>query len=172
MRNRLIPLELFLADLLVEPPHRVPGMAVFMSGNPVGTPPALRHNVMHNHILHETVVIVVVRTADAPHVPPSERIELEEIGEGFWRVTLSYGFMTEPDVPSTLREINHPQLDFGRNDISYFIGRETLVATEKPGMARWREHLFVWMSRNAQTATHYFRLPADRVVEIGTQLEL
>jgi KUP system potassium uptake protein len=172
LRERLIPLELFLADLLVEPPSRVPGMAIFMSGNPVGTPPALRHNVLHNHILHETVVIVVVQTADIPHVPKNKRSQVEEIGEGFWRVYIAYGFMDDPDVPRSLRKIHHPPLNFHRDDISYFLGRETLLATQKPGMAKWRENLFVWMSRNAQTATHYFRLPAERVVEIGTQVEL
>jgi KUP system potassium uptake protein len=172
LRERLIPLELFLADLLIEPPSRVPGMAIFMSGNPVGTPPALRHNVMHNHILHETVVIAVVQTADIPHVPKNQRSQVEEIGEGFWRVFITYGFMDDPDVPRSLRKISRPPLNFHRDDISYFLGRETLLATEKPGMAKWREKLFVWMSRNAQTATHYFRLPPDRVVEIGSQIEL
>jgi KUP system potassium uptake protein len=172
LRERLIPLELFLADLLIEPPSRVPGMAIFMSGNPVGTPPALRHNVMHNHILHETVVIVVVQTADIPHVPKNKRSQVEEIGEGFWRVFITYGFMDDPDVPRSLRKIHRPPLNFHRDDISYFLGRETLLATEKPGLPKWRENLFVWMSRNAQTATHYFRLPPDRVVEIGSQIEL
>jgi KUP system potassium uptake protein len=172
MRERLIVLELFLADLMVEPPRRVPGLAVFMSGNPVGTPPALRHNVIHNHILHETVTIVIIQTADVPHVPPSERSEVEEIGEGFWRVMLTYGFMDEPNVPLTLCEIKRPGVDFCRDDISYFLGRETLLVTDKPGMAQWREQLFVWMSRNSQTATQYFHLPAERVVEIGVQVEL
>jgi KUP system potassium uptake protein len=172
MRQRQIPLELFLADLLSDPPPRVPGLAVFMSGNPIGTPPALRHNLVHNHILHETVVIVTVQTLDAPYVPPSMRTELEEIGKGFWRVALTYGFMDDPLVHRTLRRIEHPSLDFCRDDISYFLGRETLLATARPGMARWRERLFVWMSRNAQAATDYFHLPAARVMEIGTHVEL
>jgi KUP system potassium uptake protein len=172
MRERLIPLELYLADLLIEPPHRVAGLAVFMSGNPVGTPPALRHNVLHNHVLHETVAVVVVETIDVPHVPDSARSQVEEVGEGFWKVTLTYGFMDEPHVPQALGEIQHPSLDFRREDISYFLGRETLRATQKPGMALWREKLFAWMARNAQPATQYFHLPADRVVEIGAHVEL
>ena len=99
MRENLIPLELFLAELLSNPPIRVPGVAVFLSSNPVGTPPALRHNVAHNKVLHELVVIVCVQTAEIPHVAAADRIDVEEIGEGFWRLILNYGFMEEPDVP-------------------------------------------------------------------------
>jgi KUP system potassium uptake protein len=172
LRHRLIPLELFLADLLVNPPMRVPGMAVFMFGNPIGTPPALRHNVVHNKVLHDTVVILGVETAEIPHVCEADRFFIEEIGEGFWRVIVRYGFMEEPDLPETLATVKHPQLDFTRNDLSYFLGRETLISTPKPGMARWRERLFVWLSRNAQTATDFFNLPPERVVEVGVQVEL
>lgn len=172
LRERLIPLDLFVAEQLSNPPMRVPGMAIFMFGNPVGTPPALRHNVAHNKILHETVVILGVETAEVPHVPGRERTEIEEIGEGFYRVTLKYGFMDEPNVPEELSLIRHPALDFTNSDVSYFLGRETLLATQQPGMALWRERLFVWMSRNAQTATAYFHIPPDRVVEVGVQVEL
>jgi KUP system potassium uptake protein len=172
LRHRLIPLELFLADLLVNPPIRVPGTAIFMFGNPVGTPPALRHNVVHNKVLHETVVILGVETADTPHVAPEDRITIEEIGEGFWRVNVRYGFMEEPSIPETLATVSHPQLNLTGDDVSYFLGRETLISTPKPGMFRWREHLFVWLSRNAQTATDFFNLPPQRVVEVGVQVEL
>jgi KUP system potassium uptake protein len=172
LRHRLIPLELFLADLLVNPPIRVPGTAIFMSGNPIGTPPALRHNVVHNKVLHETVVILSVETAEIPHVPEEERAAIEEIGEGFWRVMVRYGFMEEPDIPRTLAGLSHPHLNLTRDDISYFLGRETLRSTSKPGMSRWREELFVWLSRNAQTATNFFNLPPNRVLEVGVQVEL
>jgi KUP system potassium uptake protein len=172
LRHRLIPLELFLADLLSDPPMRVPGTAVFMSGNPIGTPPALRHNFVHNKVLHATVVIVSVETAEIPHVPAADRYSVEEIGEGFWRVMIRYGFMEEPNIPRALVAVRHPQLSFKADEISYFLGRETLLPTRKPGMARWREHLFVWLSRNAQTATDFFNLPPDRVVEVGVQVEL
>jgi KUP system potassium uptake protein len=172
MRQRLIPLDLFVAELLGAPPRRVPGVAVFMSGNPIGTPPALRHNVAHNHVLHETTVIVCVETSESPRVPAAQRAEVEEIGEGFWRVVLTYGFMEEPHVPWALDNLRDERLDLHREDISYFLGRETLLATKRRGLWKWREKLFVWMSRNAQTATRYFHLPPDRIVEIGVQVEL
>lgn len=172
MRERLIPLDLYVADLLLDPPLRVPGTAVFMSGNPVGTPPALRHNILHNHILHETVVILVVETSEAPHVTPAERIAIEEIGEGFWRIVVAYGFMDEPDIPTALASIQQSGLTLVGDRVSFFLGRETLVPGPKPGMALWRERLFAWMSRNAQPATQFFRLPTERVVEVGVHVEM
>jgi KUP system potassium uptake protein len=172
LRQRMIPVELFLADLLSNPPLRVPGIAVFMSGNPVGTPPALRHNVMHNHILHEKVVILTIETADAPRVRAADRLEIEEIGEGFYRIAIRYGFMDQPNIPRDLQRLQLAALPFQENNISYFLGRETLLPTSKPGLARWREKLFVIMSRNAQRATVYFRIPPERVIEIGVEVEL
>lgn len=172
LRERLIPLDLFLADLLSDPPLRVPGIAVFMSGNPIGTPSALRHNVMHNKVLHKTVVVLSIETAELPHLDSQERTEIEEIGEGVWRVVVRYGFMEEPDIPSALASMRLGELEFAGKEVSYFLGRETIVATRKPGMARWREQLFVWMSRNAQSATQFFNLPPDRVVEVGVQVEI
>jgi KUP system potassium uptake protein len=171
LRRRLIPLELYIAELLSNPPARVPGLAVFMSSNPIGTPLALRHNVIHNKVLHERIVILTVETADIPHVAPNVRASVEEVGEGFWRVLLSYGFMDEPDIPRALAQLRQPGLEFDA-EISYFLGRETLLATDRPGMALWRERIFVWMSRNAQTATHFFKLPPERVIEVGVQVEL
>jgi KUP system potassium uptake protein len=172
LRHRQIPLELFLANLLSDLPMRVPGTAVFMSGNPIGTPPALRHNVVHNKVLHETVVILSVETVETPHLDSQERISIEEVGEGFWRILIKYGFMEEPDVPRALATVTKPELNFAPDAVSYFLGRETLVATGKPGMAVWRERLFVWMSRNAQSATDFFNLPPDRVVEVGVRVEI
>ncbi len=172
LRHRMIPLELFLADLLSNLPMRVPGTAVFMSGNPIGTPPALRHNVAHNKVLHERVIILSVETAETPHLAGIDRYEVDEIGEGFWRITIRYGFMEEPDIPRELAAMRHPRLTFDLNQVSYFLGRETLRPTAKPGMSPWRERLFVWLSRNAQTATDFFNLPPDRVVEVGVQVEL
>jgi KUP system potassium uptake protein len=172
MRQRLVPLELFLAELLSNPPPRVPGIAAFMSGNPIGTPPALRHNVKHNKVLHETVLLLSIDTAEVPHVPAAERLEIEQVGEGFWRVIATYGFMDEPNVPELLGQVHHSELVINESEISYFLGRETLLATGKPGMALWRERLFTWMSRNAQTATAFFNLPPDRVIELGVQVEL
>lgn len=172
LKRRFIPLELFLAEILADPPRRVPGVAVFMSGNPIGTPPALRHNVKHNKVFHETVIILSVETAEAPHVPDEARFTIEQIGEGFWRITATYGYMEEPNVPRVLSEIRHPDLKITESEVSYFLGRETLLATSAHGMAIWREKLFMWMSRNAQSATHFFNLPPDRVLEVGVQIEL
>lgn len=172
LRERVIPVELYLAELLSDMPQRVAGTAVFMTSNPVGTPPALRHNVTHNKILHETVVLLTVNTLEVPHLRRSPRSEIEEIGEGFWRITLSYGFMEEPNVPRDLGAIQSEQLDFTDRGISYFLGRENLLATSRPGMAQWRENLFAWMSRNAQRATAFYHLPPEQVVEVGVQVEL
>lgn len=171
LRASTLSTELFLADLLSAPPPRVPGTAVFMTGNPMGTPLALRQNVTHNHILHERVLILGVHTTETPHVPAGQRLETEEIGEGFFRVTLHYGFMEEPNVPRDLAAASL-DLDFDPDTISYFLGRETLLATPDPGMFMWRESLFSFMSRNSQPATLFFRLPPERVVEIGAQVRL
>jgi KUP system potassium uptake protein len=172
MKRRLIPVELFIAELMSNPPLRVPGIAVFMTGNPVGTPPALRHNLIHNHVLHETVILLTVETAEKPHVYRRERLAVECIGEGFWRVNITYGFMDEPDVPRELSLVDEPGLNLDGAEISYFMGRETLLPTSEHGMTRWREQLFVWMSRNAQPATQFFHLPPERVIEVGVQVEL
>jgi KUP system potassium uptake protein len=172
LRERQIPLELYVAELLSDPPMRVPGIAVFMSGNPIGTPPALRHNVNHNHVLHEKVVILTVETANVPRVAVGDRAEIEEIGEGFYRIVIRYGFMDQPSIPEELSCLSVPGLPFETSKISYFLGRETLFASAKPGLARWREKLFVLMSRNAQPATAYYRIPPDRVIEVGVQVEL
>ncbi|PQO41112.1 potassium transporter Kup [Blastopirellula marina] len=172
MNENSVPIELFLADLLNDAPIRVPGMAIFLTGNPLGTPPALRHNVTHNKVLHETVVLLTVATADVPHVRVAHRSEIEEIGEGVYRLCLTYGFMDTPNIPLALLTIRDERLDFARLDISYFVGREDLLATERPGIAIWREQLFAWMTRNSQRATDYFHLPPDQVVEVGGQIEL
>ena len=172
LRSSTLSTELFVADLLSNPPVRVPGVAVFMSGNPMGTPLALRQNVTHNHVLHECNIILGVRTAETPHVAPGDRLDTEEIGEGFFRVSLAYGFMEEPNVPRDLTLADCVDNNVDPKSVSYFLGRETVLATPAAGMYIWRESLFAFMARNAQPATLFFHLPADRVVEIGAQVEL
>jgi KUP system potassium uptake protein len=172
LRASMLSTELFIADLLSNPPLRVPGTAVFMSGNPMGTPLALRQNVAHNHVLHERSIILGVQTAETPHVPTEQRLEAEEIGEGFYRATLLYGFMEEPNVPYDLGRLCCGSEKIDAETASYYLGRETLIATPSRGMYMWRESLFSFLSRNAQPATLFFKLPADRVVEIGAQVEL
>jgi KUP system potassium uptake protein len=164
--------EIFQKSIAKRPPTRVPGTAVFLDRTSGGTPPSLLHNVKHNKVLHERVVFVTVVTEEVPHVREKERVEVHEIGQGFYRVTLRYGFMEDPDVPRALASIHHPGLEFPPGDTTYFLGKETVFASKKPGMAIWRERIFAIMSRNALSATAFFRLPPNRVVELGAQIEI
>jgi KUP system potassium uptake protein len=172
MHATTLPFDLFLADLERNPPARVPGTAVFMYGNADGTPPALLHNLVHNKVLHERVVLLTVETQEIPVVADDDRMQVEEAGHGFYRVSIRYGFTEEPDIPAVLARVKVPGLDLRPMKTSYFLGRETLIPSSKPGMAIWREHLFAVMSRNARTATSFFGLPPNRVVELGAQIEL
>ncbi len=169
---RAVPLEDFL--LLVERmrPARVPGTAVFMTAQPHGTPPALAHNLKHNKVLHAHVVTLLVRTQPVPHVPPDRRVSVRSLKHGVWDVVVHYGFMEDPDVPEALATARRHGVDIDPEDITYFLGRETLIVTDAPGMGSWREKLFVLMARNAVRATTFFRLPPERVVELGVQVEL
>ena len=173
LRERAYPFDRFLHDIDARPPQIVPGTAVFMTGLGTATPAALMHNVRHNHVLHEQVILLTVVTADTPHVPVDRRCRLEPLGRNFVRVWLDYGFMEEPDVPAALAEAaSRHGLRLDLATTTYFLGRETLLATKRPGMAQWREKLFVLMSKNATSPTAFFRLPPDRVVELGMQVEL
>jgi KUP system potassium uptake protein len=153
-------------------PVRVPGTAVFMTGNPEGSPPALLHNLKHNKVLHEQVVLLTILSADVPHVLPEERVEVQPLELGFVRVIARYGFMENPSIPDILKRCREKGLQFQLMSTSFFLGRETLIPSKKPGMALWREAIFSWMSRNARSATAFFRIPPNRVVELGTQVEL
>jgi KUP system potassium uptake protein len=167
------PLDEFLEDVARNPPTRVPGTAVFMAGSAAGVPPALTHNLKHNQVLHERVILLTARTQQQPRVDPCDRVQVEPLGNGFWRATIDFGFMEEPNVPEALQLMSGAGLHVDPQAVTYFLGRETLIASKKvPGMALWREKLFVTMSRNAMNATNYFSLPPDRVVELGTQLEI
>ncbi len=170
--SRTEPLEDFVARIPVTAPARVAGTAVFMTAQTKGTPPALAHNLRYNRVLHETVVTLMVSTATSPHVPAESRIAINDMGQGVWDVSIRYGFMEDPDVPAALAQARDVGLDIDLNDVTYFLGRETLLVTRQPGMAKWREQLFVLMSRNAQRAVSFFRLPPERVVELGIQVEL
>ena len=172
MQERSLPREAFLERLMLHPPHRVPGTSVFMFGSAMGTPPALLHNLKHNRVLHERVVFLNIRTEEVPAVDPAERSTVTDLGHGLWQVTLRYGFMEDADVPAALQGLGHDALRFAPMETTYFLGRETLIATRRQGMALWRERLFALMSRNARPATTFFRLPPNRVVELGAQVEL
>jgi KUP system potassium uptake protein len=167
-----LPIEMFLQDVAARPPHRVPGTAVFMYGNPTGTPPALLHSLKHYRVLHERTVFLAVTTEEVPHVDPGARLEVTELGHGFYRIGIRYGFMEDPNVPEALAGVRLPGLDLRALHTSYFLGRETLIPSSKPGMAVWREKLFALMARNARPATAFFGLPPNRVVELGAQIEL
>ena len=154
---------------------RVPGTAVYMSSTPDLVPLALMYTTRHHHVLHERVVILTIRTDEAPHVPAAERAWVEPLGNEFWRLAAVYGFMEDPDVPSLLRHVAElePRLDIDPRQATFFLGQETILAGEAPGgMAEWREHLFSFMARNATKATKFFGLPVDRVVEVGTYIEM
>jgi KUP system potassium uptake protein len=166
------PLAEFLADLEHRHITRVPGTAVFMSGTASRVPPALRHNLEHNKVLHEQVIFVTVKTNPVPHVAENARLEIESFGHGLYRVKVYYGFMEDPDIPKALARAAERGLSLSSHDTTYFLGRETIIASRRPGMAVWREKLFAFISRNATTATAYFGIPPDRVVELGEQIEI
>ncbi len=151
---------------------RVPGTAVFMTSTATGAPPALLHNLKHNRVLHERVVLLTVAVEEVPVIEPARRAVTEALGDGLWRVVLRYGFMEEVDVPAALKGIADCGPAFNLMDTSFFLGRQTLIASDRPGMAIWREKLFALMVRNAASAMEFFKLPPNRVVELGSQVEL
>ena len=172
MRERLYPFDRFLHDIEAYPPQRVTGTAIFMTSNLQGTPPTLLHNLQHNKVLHERVVLLTVVTNDVPHVQPEDRTKVDPLGQGFYRLTLRYGFMEEPDVPDALREASERGFPIDLGDTTFFLGVETLLATRRPGLPLWRERLFVLIARNAVRANSFFKIPPERVVELGMQVEL
>jgi KUP system potassium uptake protein len=172
LMEKSVPLNILLADLAAEPPVRVPGTAVFMYGSNDGTPPPFVHNLAHNKVVHEKVVFLTVITRDVPHVPPADRIEVRRLGKGFNRVTAYYGFMEDPSIDEILAGCKPKGLEIPIAGTTFFLGRETLLASDRPGMAIWREHLFSFMSRNALRATAFFQLPPEQVFEVGAQVEI
>jgi len=168
-----IPLDLFLPDLKSQSIRRVPGTAIFMSGNRSGTPLALLHNLKHNKVLHEQVVLLTVQTEEVPYLTNiKDRVALEKMGEGFWRAQIHFGFMEKPDVPAALDRVKEAGLRFDEMRTTYFIGRETILATRKLGLSAWQGSIFAWMTRNAGDVTSYFCLPPNGVVELGARVEV
>jgi KUP system potassium uptake protein len=166
------PLGMFISEIERKPPTRVSGTAVFLTGNPESTPGALLHNLKHNKILHERIVILRFAVSDTPFVDPEDRLQIEQLPLGFFRVTAFFGFMESPTIHDVLPNCADKGLDLDPMRTTYFLGRETIIATGKPGMARWRKRLFALLSRNAQQAPVYFHLPPNRVVELGMQIEI
>jgi KUP system potassium uptake protein len=169
---RAIPLGDFIATVASVQPVRVPGTAVFMTAQPTGTPPALAHNLQYNKVLHQQVIVLTVSTAQQPHVSPENRVSVEPLGHDLFNVRVQYGFMEDPDVPEALERARQQGLVLDSEDLTYFLGRETIIVSRRRGMAVWREKLFVLMARNAVRATAFFRLPPERVVELGVQVEM
>jgi KUP system potassium uptake protein len=177
LRSRLseicLPLDAFLPELKSQSIRRVPGTAVYMSGNRFGTPLALLHNLKHNKVLHEQVVLLTVRTEEVPYLANAkDRVAVENLDEGFWRAQVHFGFMEKPDVPAALDRIKQTGLRFDSMRTTYFIGRETILATRKLGLSSWRGSIFAWMTRNAGDVTSYFCLPPNGVVELGARVEV
>ena len=175
MLNRLheaaIPVQVFVKSA-VNSASRVPGTAVFMTSTSDGVPHALLHNLKHNKVLHERVLLLTVKIEDVPYVSDPGRSSLEDLGQGFWRMIVRYGFMEDPDVPAALTAATNCGPVFRMMDTSFFLARQTLIASSRPGMAIWREKLFAWMLRNAESAMEFFKLPTNRVVELGSQVEI
>ena len=172
MKTTAIPLEAFLQSLFEHPPHRVPGTAVFLVANAGAVPRSMLHNLSHNKVLHERVVLLTVIVEDVPWVSFDERIAVEPLGHGCWRVTARFGFKNRTDVPQALELCRDAGLEFEMMETSFFLSRETIISTPRGGMVQWRERLFATMARNAGSAAAYFNLPTNRVIELGTQVEI
>ncbi|PYQ72341.1 MAG: potassium transporter Kup [Acidobacteria bacterium] len=167
-----VPLSSFFENLAAHPPIRVPGTAVFMTARPEGAPPILVHHLKHNKALHAQVVLLTVTMLDTPTRGDAAAIEVQPLSHGFYRLIARYGFMDTPDVPASLTEARRNGLEWRDEDMTYYLAHLTLFANDRIGMSVWRDKLFIFLSRNARRATNFFRLPPDRVVEIGIQLEI
>ena len=167
-----MPIDLFIESIAANPPMRVPGTAIFLTSTPNRAPHALLHNLKHNKVLHERVVLLTLTTQDIPTVPLCDRVQIRDLGCNFQQFEAFFGFKEDPDVPELLEECGRRGQPFDMMETSFFVSRETLIATATPGMALWRERLFVSMAKNATKAIEFFNVPANRVVELGTQVEL
>ena len=171
LSEKALPLAPFVESMLAYPPVRVPGTAVFMTSDANGVPSALLHNLKHNKVLHERVVILNVRYAEVPYVPADRRLELAKLAEGFYHVVVRYGFMDDIDIPKAL-SVCPCGMQFDMMDTTFFFSRENIIPTRGEGMSLWREHLFATMARNAASPMTFFQIPPNRVVELGAQLEI
>ena len=172
LKQDSMPLDAFISSLAYGGPHRCEGTGIFMTTNPDGVPRAMLHNLLHNKVLHERVVLLNVVMVDEPHVPEGDRVEVACLPQGFYQMVVRYGFKDDPDIPRAMELAAERGLEFDMMQTSFFLGRETIVAQRKPALPPWRGWLFAWMFRNAGSATEYFKIPTNRVVELGTQVEL
>jgi KUP system potassium uptake protein len=172
LEKHAIPLEDFLQSLFVAPPARVAGTAIFLRGETDGVPHALLHNLLHNKVLHERVVFLTVHMREEPYVPEAEQVQVVALGHNCFQLNVSYGFKDEANIPNIMRLCALNQLAFEMMETSFFIARQTVISVPGQGMMPWREHLYVAMQRNARTAADYYQIPANRVIELGTQVEI
>ncbi len=167
-----LALEPFIASISAHPPLRVPGTAVFLTANPEGVPNALLHNLKHNKVLHERNVMLTVEILDEPVTDPTTRVSVAPLADGFYLVSVRYGFSEDPDIPAALLGVSQCGFPFDRMDTTFVLSRESIVAGDRPGMTLWRDRLFQILSRNATSATAFFRIPGNRLIELGTQVEI
>ncbi len=172
LKQDSMPLDAFIASLAYGGPYRCEGTGIFMTTNPDGVPRAMLHNLLHNKVLHQRVVLLNVIIEDVPYVPEIDRVEVRALPEGFYQLLVRYGFKDDPDIPRAMELSEAHGLAFDMMQTSFFLGKETIVAHHKPAMPLWREWLFAWLFRNAGSATEFFKIPTNRVVELGTQVEL
>ena len=172
LQKHAIPLEDFLSSLFVAPPERVYGTAIFLRGESDGVPHALLHNLSHNKVLHERVVFLTVHIREVPYIAIEEQAKVIDLGHNCYQINVEYGFKDEPDIPKVLDQCEHHGLPFAMMETSFFIARQTVISAPGGGMAPWREHLYVAMSRNARGAADYYQIPPNRVIELGTQVEI
>jgi KUP system potassium uptake protein len=173
LRQDSMPLDAFLTSLSYGGPQRVPGTGIFLTPQPDSVPRAMLHNLLHNKVLHERVILLNVNIRDIPHVDETDRVRVEPLTQGFSRVILSYGFKDKPDIPAALEKLGELGMaPINMMETSFFLGRETIVPNAVPTMPLWQQVLFMWMFRNADSATAFFKIPTNRVVELGTQVEL
>jgi KUP system potassium uptake protein len=172
LERHAIPLEAFMESLFVAPPVRVPGTAIFLRGESDGVPHALLHNLLHNKVLHERVVFLTIHIREEPWVEPQDQLRIVELGHNCFQLNIQYGFKDEPDIPGIMQQCAALGLVFEMMETSFFIARQTVVSAPGGGMSPWREHLYVLMSRNARAAADYYQIPPNRVIELGTQIEI
>ncbi|HWU41773.1 MAG TPA: KUP/HAK/KT family potassium transporter, partial [Bdellovibrio sp.] len=178
LKERSMPVEEFCQKILREPPFRVPGTAIFMSGDPWGVPPPLLHNLKHNRVLHQRIAVLTIQTREVPYVSKKERISIQEVIPNFYRILAFYGFMETPKMKHILEACRQRDINFNVSETTFVLGRETIIAAPgpsrpgEPGMSHWRERLFAVMSKNAQRPTAFFRIPPNQVIEVGIQVEI
>jgi KUP system potassium uptake protein len=172
MEKSSLTQEMLCESLKRRPPISVPGTAIFMTSTSGRAPIALLHSLKHYQAIHQRVIFMTLITEDEPWVPPSRRVEVENLGEGFWRVTGRFGFMQKPNVPRLLRQCSNHDLEVEPEKATFFLGREIIIPSAKPGMAKWREHVFSFASKLAQQPATYFQIPIGRVIELGQQVEI